>query len=217
MTHVLSPANLAAGLIDSLIQANCGDRQAFAYRGRRYSFHDVAALMNRAANLLDAWQVPAGARVLVLLPPSPAQVASVLGAMKSARVPLVASPALDRIALAALLDGAGPAAAIVHEDALVAFDAASRDKPDMHIAVVGGDATGHVSFVQALREQSSWRAADAVGAEATVLEWCTDGKCVGLSRGALDAALAEGPAPDDAQGIVPMLRAFSRGEEVTLA
>ena len=48
-------ANVASTLIDTLIASNRGDRHAFSYNDKRYSYQDVAALMNRAGNLLQAW------------------------------------------------------------------------------------------------------------------------------------------------------------------
>lgn len=217
MTHVLeSPANVAAGVIDALIQANRGDRQAFAWRGRRYSFHDVAALMNRAANLLDAWDVPTGARVLVRVPASPAWAATVLGAMKSARVPLIAPMDLDADAVARLGAEAGPTVGIVHEDVVGSLAALAPAPEGLRLAVVGNDAHGHASFVEALRAQSSWRAAEPVAADAVVLEWWRDGSLFALSREALEGALADDASTTDAAGVVPLLRAFSRGEEAAL-
>jgi hypothetical protein len=46
--------NIAAALIDTLISGNRGDRRAFEYAGRTYSYQDVAALMNRTANMFVA-------------------------------------------------------------------------------------------------------------------------------------------------------------------
>ena len=84
--------NVASRLIDTLIAGNRGDQQAFSYNGKRYSYQDVAALMNRAGNLALNLGVRPGERVLLLLPASPAFVASVLGVMKAGAVPVIDVP-----------------------------------------------------------------------------------------------------------------------------
>jgi len=44
--------NVAATLIDALIASNRGDRHAFAFARKTYSYQDVAALMNRTGNMV---------------------------------------------------------------------------------------------------------------------------------------------------------------------
>src|SRR6185295_4314978 len=72
MTEIAgTAANVASAWIDGLIASNRGSHHAFAYAQKRYSYTDVAALMNRAGNLMRALGLGAGAPVLVLLPGSP--------------------------------------------------------------------------------------------------------------------------------------------------
>ena len=85
--------NVASTLIDTLIASNRGDRHAFSYNDKRYSYQDVAALMNRTGNLLHGLGLEAGSRVLLLLPASPARVAGMLGAIKAGMVPVLGAPA----------------------------------------------------------------------------------------------------------------------------
>jgi acyl-coenzyme A synthetase/AMP-(fatty) acid ligase len=76
--------NVASTLIDALIASNRGDRHAFSYNDKRYSYQDVAALMNRTGNLLHGLGLEAGSRVLLLLPASPARVAGMLARSRQA-------------------------------------------------------------------------------------------------------------------------------------
>ena len=75
------PANAAALLVDQHIAANRGDQTALRYGDRRYSFNDLAALANRGGNLLRRSEVRPGGSVVLLLSPSPAFFAALLGAI----------------------------------------------------------------------------------------------------------------------------------------
>jgi len=68
--------------IDRSISENKGDQLAIRYRDKRYSYNDLAALMNRAGNMLKKNNVGMGDQILVAVSASPSLVASVLGAMK---------------------------------------------------------------------------------------------------------------------------------------
>ena len=118
--------NVASTLIDTLIASNRGDRHAFSYNDKRYSYQDVAALMNRTGNLLHGLGVEAGSRVLLLLPASPARVAGMLGAIKAGMVPVLGAPAQ---ALEHCIAIVKPAAAIVHEKYLQEAEAALAALP----------------------------------------------------------------------------------------
>jgi acyl-coenzyme A synthetase/AMP-(fatty) acid ligase len=216
--------NVASTLIDALIASNRGDRHAFSYNDKRYSYHDVAALMNRTANLLRGLGVEAGARVLLLLPPSPARVAGVLGAIKAGAVPVLGvpsqAPALEHFAATVK-----PAAAIVHEKQLAAAEAALTAVPRDAVVVVGSELRGHKSFVEEVRGQASWLAAPDLRADAPALGIWT-GTAVALTSHAELAAFVHGTgdlrgSQDDSSGDAAtagaMLRAFALGEEATLA
>jgi len=84
--------NVTATLIDALIASNRGDRHAFEFARKTYSYQDVAALMNRSGNMVRKLGVTAEDRVLLLVPESPAFVASLLGVMKAGAVPIVGAP-----------------------------------------------------------------------------------------------------------------------------
>lgn len=213
--------NVATTLIDALIAGNRGDRQAFVYNAKRYSYQDVAALMNRAGSMLKALGVEAGARVLLLLPPSPALVASLLGAMKAGAVAVVGVPR-DAATLGRCVATIRPAAAIVHESHLPDAGRALAGLPRENVIVVGSDAHGHRSFVDEMRTQPSWLAAQDVGPAAPALAVWTGSAITEVTHAEL-AAFVQGSgdlpamaADSPVTGLGAMLRALSRGEEIAL-
>jgi acyl-CoA synthetase (AMP-forming)/AMP-acid ligase II len=177
-----STPNLAATLIDSLISANLGDRRAFDYAARTYSYQDVAALMNRTANMIRGLGVSPGARVLLLLPESPAFVASLLGAIKAGMVPVLGAPA-DAGALARCIAATRAAAVIVHESRLAACADALAAIANDAVVVVGGDAHGYTAFVEAVRTQASWHSAESVPADAPALAIWDGEHVISISHG----------------------------------
>ena len=57
MSNVLDGnANIAASVIDALIQTNRGDHHAFDYNGKRYSFHDVADARRARLMTSSVWE-----------------------------------------------------------------------------------------------------------------------------------------------------------------
>ena len=215
--------NAAAVVIDRLIATSRGDRDAFSYNGRRYTFQDVAALMNRAGSMLKGMGVPAGGNVLLALPPSPALVGSLLGAMKAGFVPIIDVPA-DADGLARCIAETKPVAAIVHENRLPAAERALAQWPHEAVIVVGADVHGHRSFVNEMREQPSWLPATDVGEDAPALRAWT-GAAANAFRHAdvaawaaeTDESRANGDAGEEARMVKAMLRAFAKGETATLA
>lgn len=218
------PTNVASALVDTLIASNLGDRDAFGYNGKRYSYQDVAALMNRAGNLVRALGVPEGASVLLLLPPSPAFVGSLLGAMKAGAVPLVGAPE-EADVLTRCIDATRPAAAIVHESRLRGASHALAALSRESVVVVGAETHGHPSFVEAMRTQPSWLAPGPTAADAPALRIWTGSGVEEISHAdlahrvqadAAETATAPLAASAVAASVVGMLRAFSRGEQAML-
>lgn len=218
MTPAAETSNVASTLIDALIASNRGDRHAFAFGAKRYSYQDVAALMNRAGNMLKAIEIPSGAKVLLLLPGSPALVASLLGAMKAGAVPIVGAPVDDTAALERCVIAAQPAAAIVHQSVLGSAEAALSSLPADSIIVVGNDVQGHKSFVEAIRGQSSWLSATPLDSNAPALAIWSGTSLRIVSHGEL-AALVEGQGnglDGESARVLAMLRSFSNGDEAEL-
>lgn len=213
--------NVAASLIDSLISTNRGDRRAFDYAGRTYSYQDVAALMNRTANMLVGLGVRPGAHVLLLMPESPAFVASLLGAIRAGAVPVIGATT-ESDDVERCIEEATPSGAIVHESCLPLVDAALARIPREAIVVVGNDAHGYTKFVDAVRAQASWIASAPIAADAPALAlW--NGRRMEVMSHADVGRLVGAEAPFSAEGVVPavarvraMLRSFGAGDAVTL-
>lgn len=105
--------NAAAILVDAHIAATNGNRRALIYRDKTYSFHDLAALMNRAGNMLRAAGVERGDHVMILLSPSPALFGVMLGAIKIGAVAIVAGEAPNTASVRAACSRYAPAVAII--------------------------------------------------------------------------------------------------------
>jgi len=211
--------NVAATLIDALIASNRGDRHAFTYNGKRYSFQDVAALMNRAGNLVKNLGVNRGESVLVLVPPSPAWVATVLGAMKARAVPLLV-PSTDAEALVRCVTTTGPTAAIVHEARLSDAREALAAIDPQRVAIVGSSPDGFRSFVDELRTQPSWLAAEEVSSDEAAIGVWTGGQVKRVTHAELadkESSGVGGLASPEGALFAEMVDAFRRGDPVELS
>jgi acyl-coenzyme A synthetase/AMP-(fatty) acid ligase len=139
-------ANTAVA-IDRSISDNKGDQLALRYREKRYSYNDLAALMNRAGNMLKRLGVGLGDQIVVAVSASPSLVASVLGAMKIGATSIVvpvgtSGQAIPLLGNAKLL--------IVEAPRLAEFG----DVKVKHL-VVGDASEGQPSFLQEMRTSSS--------------------------------------------------------------
>jgi len=86
--------NLTSYFVDRHIAEGRGSRTAIFYEGARYSYADIAALVNQAGHALRNAGVEPGDRVLIILPDSPDFVAAYFGAIKIGAVAVPASTAL---------------------------------------------------------------------------------------------------------------------------
>ena len=174
-------SNAAARFIDRHVEGSLGSRHAFEFNGKTYSYHDLAALANRAGNMLKALGVVPGERVAMLLPESPAYFATLIGAMKIGAVPVVV------LEPRAFTGAAKPARlAVVHSKFL---EEAASPLAAERTVVVGEAVAGHPSFVELMRSQASSLAAHDVPPEAPAL-------AVGattFSHREVEAELARGP------------------------
>jgi acyl-coenzyme A synthetase/AMP-(fatty) acid ligase len=215
--------NVAAIVVDRLIATNRGDREAFSYNDKRYTFQDVAALMNRAGSMLKAMAVPAGGSVLLALPLSPAFVGTLLGAIKMGAVPMVGVPS-DAEDLARCVAATHPVTAIVHENRLSTAEPALTSLAREAVVVVGAAVHGHRSFVDEMRTQPSWLPAADVSPDAPALGLWTGANAQRFSHAEVaawvddaDAARAGSDAGGQARIAMAMLRAFAKGEAAILA
>ncbi|HLX27235.1 MAG TPA: AMP-binding protein [Casimicrobiaceae bacterium] len=204
-------ANAAATLIDSLIASNKGDRPAFEYAKKTYSYQDLAALMNRTGNMLQAMGMADNARVLLLLPESPAFVAALLGAIKAGAVPVVGAPT-DDDGLGRCVSAVQPAVAIVHEQTIGTVARGLGTLPHDAIIVAGQASDGYKSFAAEIRMQPSWLVAAPVESDAPALGAWSGSSLVTASHADVAALVARDVAMDRA---IAMLRMFAEGAQAT--
>lgn len=210
-------SNVTRFLVDRHIASTLGDAQALAYGEKRYSYTDIAALMNRAGNMFRNLGVARGERVLLLLQPSPAFFAGLLGAMKIGAVPVLVADDANAKALAACIAEAKPAAAIVESARLGALKALLEGR---RIIVAGPAAGEHPSLVELLREAPSSLAVDKVDASAAALMLYGAKTSATVTHGELAALVRKGgslPAKLGRFDLAAALGRFFRCEEVTAA
>lgn len=208
--------NAVTILMDRHIAATRGDRRALSYGDKHYTFHDVAALMNRAGNMLRELAVARGQRVLIAVPPSPALVASLLGAMKIGAVPMVCR--CGAAELRPCLEAVQPAVTIIHETLLPTLGDVDDRSERGTVVVVGRDAAGHASFLDLVRQAPSSLRTEAVGGAAPAVGICVGAEIRTVTHAELETAVAG--ASGDGLGdwdLLPMLRALANGERTALA
>ena len=145
--------NPCSALIDQHIAAAHGEKPALKYGDARYSFNDLAALVNRAGNVFRDLGLAIDDRILVLVRPSPAYVGAVLGAMKIGAVPVIEDASgITAAAIGDLAHGTNPMKAIVVDEARVLELSGDISA---EIMVVGEDGGAHQSFVALLRASAS--------------------------------------------------------------
>lgn len=211
-------ANVAALLVDRHIAANHGSKLAFTFRDKRYSYHDLAALVNRTGNALRDLGVQPGGDVLLLIPPSPPFIAGLLGAMKIGAVPIVCAGTVHEAAIRRCTADSSPVAVLVHQDHLAAAQAVFGEGSDA-LVVVGRDTQGHTSFVDLVREAPSSLSGAKISPQGRVLAIYADDGMLSLDHRALaDILSASGSASGALKDwiFIPVLRAFARGEEASL-
>jgi acyl-coenzyme A synthetase/AMP-(fatty) acid ligase len=171
--------------------------------------------------MLRAMGVKPGAKVLLMIPPSPALIASLLGAMKAGAVPVLGVAPDDADALKRCIAITTPSAVVIHQDYVTSAEDGLSSLPPDCLVVIGSDVQGRRSFMDAIRGQPSWFSAEPVGG---------DSPAIGLWSGSTlrlvgHAELAQivagtgslGEDPENyATRLMTMLRSFSRGEEAVL-
>ena len=190
--------NAAISLIDRHVTASLGDKRAFEFNGKPYSYHDIAALANRTGNLLKSLGIGSGARVALLLPQSPAYVATLIGAMKIGAVPVVADKPAEL---------SGASLAVIHQKF---FADAQGAVPKEKVLIVGDAPEGYASFVDGVRSQASSLEAADLPMDAPAL--MTKGRT--LSHRQLEEAFNNN---DEIGGAGPVLRAMAGARTAVLS
>lgn len=207
--------NAASFIIDHHISENNGDHPAFRFRDKRYSYHDLAALMNRAGNMMRRFGVSGGDTVLVAVAPSPSLIASVFGAMKIGAIPVLL-PGDASGQLASVIGRQKPKLLIADAARLSQLHQVGNDIP---VLVVGEAGAGQRSFVQEMRESASSLTKSGIANGAAALGVVQAGELVLVAHHALaDARLGAAPSIQfEGWNLGEALRRFARGEEEIIA
>jgi benzoate-CoA ligase len=132
--------NLADDLVDRHIREGRGDRLAIVCEGRRVTYRQLGANVNRAGQALTALGVGREDRVLLVLLDSPEFVAAFLGAVKIGAIAVPTNTTLRSSDYAYFLEESGAAAVIVHAVLLEHVAPALGSMPHLaHRVVVAGD------------------------------------------------------------------------------
>ena len=204
-------ANAASVIVDHHISQNNGDRSALRFRDKRYSYHDLAALINRAGNMMHRLGVDAGDAVLIAVAPSPSLLASVFGAMKISAVPIMLPADAGPAAIASVSGKSKPKLLIAEAARLAKLGATGN----ITVLMVGEVADGHKSFVQEMRESASSLTRTAVANGTPALALLRHGDLLSFGhqqlagvRSGADLALQL-----DGWNLGAALGRFARGEE----
>lgn len=204
--------NAAAALIDRHIAASKGDKPALKYGDKRYSYNDIAALANRAGNLLRRLGVEPGSHVIVAVGPSPALIATVLGSMKIAATAVLTQAGALR-ALANMVKDLCPVVIVVEAGAKKEAFALAGEAP---VLVIGETEGEELSFVELLRESPSSLSSVAVEGSAAALKVLKELDIDVVSHKAvsgdeIEARLQAFPV------LARSLRALAQGKEATIS
>ena len=204
-------ANAASVIVDHHISENNGDRNALRFREKRYSYHDLAALMNRAGNMMHRLGVNAGDTVLIAVAPSPSLLASIFGAMKIGAVPVLLPADAGQTAVASVGGQSKPKLLIAEAARLGTLGAPA----DMTVLVVGEAAAGQKSFLEEMRESASSLTRTAVANGTPALALVQNGDLLSVAHRQLAGTRTGGDLAlqFDGWNLGAALGRFARGEE----
>lgn len=131
--------NIADHFLDARVRENRGDRVAVVTDGTRLTYLEVQTLANRFANVLRDAGVQPEQRVLLALPDGPAYVGALFGILKIGAVVVMVNPELKPETIEYFLTYTRAALALVHHEALPAFQTAAARAPLLRIMLVVGD------------------------------------------------------------------------------
>ena len=150
--------NAARWFVDRHIEEGRDGRLAIIHEGRRLTYGDVYAGMNRLGSGLRRLGVAKEQRVVLLLPDGPEFVWSFWGALKIGAVPVPTNTLLKPRDYEYILRDSGATVVIAGESVVAAVEEGRARLPDLaHVIVVGPAAAGRLAY------------ADLVGAESAEL------------------------------------------------
>jgi benzoate-CoA ligase len=141
--HIPREYNAAYDLIERNLRAGRGNKVAYIDDRGRYTFGDLAARVNRFANVLDRLEVRREERVLVCLLDTIDFPSVFLGAIKSGVVPIAANTLLTPADYQYMLRDSRAEALVVSKQLWPQFKEIVKDSPTLrHIIVSGGAEPG---------------------------------------------------------------------------
>jgi len=204
--------NAASVIVDHQISENNGDHAALRFREKRYSYNDLAALMNRAGNMMRRLGVNAGDVVLVAVAPSPSLLASVFGAMKIGAIPMLLPSDASSNVVASISDNHKPKLLIADATRVAKLHPAGKDAT---LVVVGEAAAGQKSFLQEMRESTSSLTKSTIANGAAALAVVQANELTFVPHQQLASARSAAPLVIQFEGwnLGEALGRFARGEE----
>jgi len=147
--------NVAVEFVDRRIEAGRANHVALHYEGRRFTYGQVAAMVNRVGNALRHLGVEMENRVLLLLYDSPEFAASFFGAMKIGAVPVPVNTMMRAQDYEYFLNDSRAKVLIAHRrlwDEVAPVR--SRLKSLKHVIIVGEPDSGQQTFDQWIAQAS---------------------------------------------------------------
>jgi acyl-CoA synthetase (AMP-forming)/AMP-acid ligase II len=185
-----SAVNAASSIVDQHVTGNEGDRLAFRFRDKRYSYYDLAALTNRAGNLIKRHNVNPGDCVLVAAAPSPALVATVLGAMKIGCYAVLVSASTGGERLRQIIESLEPKLLVLESSRASDYASFTARIPTV---VIGDAPAGYKSFIEEMRSSPSSLAKRLVGNESPAIAIATSNDILTFSHEQIAGALSGSP------------------------
>jgi benzoate-CoA ligase len=151
--HVPREYNAAYDLIERNLRAGRADKVAYIDDQGRYSFGELAARVNRFANVLERLQIRRDERVLVCLLDSIDFPSVFLGAIKAGVVPIAANTLLTPADYQYMLRDSRAEALVVSKQLWPQFREIVKDTPTLHHVIVsGGSEDGTLDLATLMRD-----------------------------------------------------------------
>jgi benzoate-CoA ligase len=183
--HLPDSFNAAAEFVDRHLQEGRAERIALRSAGRRFTYGQVAAMVNRVGNALRDLGVDMENRVLLLLYDSPEFVASFFGAMKIGAVPVPVNTQMRAQDYEYVLNDSRAKVLIAHRPL---WDEVAKGPGRLrylkHVVIVGEPEPGQHAFDQWIAQASS-ELAPAPTSQDDVAFWLYSSGSTGFPKGAV--------------------------------
>lgn len=183
VVHIPRDYNAAHDLIERNLQAGRAAKLAYIDDAGRYTYAELAARINRAANALTGLGLAQEARVMIAHVDSIDFPAVFLGAIKAGIVPIAANTMLTSADYRFMLDDSRARALIVSEQLLPVFAPLLPEARFLqHVIVSGRDAQGH-QHLQTLMASASDRCEPAATTRDDACFWLYSSGSTGTPKG----------------------------------